>query len=226
MKRIWAGTCVLMLAFGLTGVAFPEGQTKERAPKKEASSSAQRQKVAGSVKGSDTQKRLVVAKVNETEITMNELVSEMDMVEPQLMKGATQRTPETEKKLKETALDNLIFRELAAEEAFRQRINIKPEAIAEAKGQLKASLGSEENYRKYLEKMGYTEESLNRQIEKDKLFAVIAEKEIFQKAKANDKADIEKRKEQWEKALKKKAKIKIFLPRVEQEMLEKAHKGK
>ncbi len=224
MKRIYVLTATGMLLFGLVAAAFPQEQTKENQTKKTPSSS-QGQKAEESGKDIEQQKKIAVARVNRTDITMNDLLIEMNIIAPRFIKDPGQRTPETDKKVKETALNILIFRELAVQEAVRRGIKIKPDVIAAEKSQIKKNLGSEDNYRKYLEKMSYTEDALSKQIEKDKLFEAIISKEVFQKVKSTDAAAIEKRKEQWEKSLKKKAKIEILLPKVEKEMLENMHKG-
>lgn len=228
MKRVlvWAETSMLILAIGLTGISFSEEQTKEKAPQKALSSSGHgktTEKANTRVEKTDTE---VVAKVNGADITFHELVVEMNQIAPSFIKDPTQRTPEIDKKVKETALGFLVFRELAVQEAVRRGIKATPSAVEETRKQLEQSLGSEDNYRKYLQEMGLTEASLGRLLKRDILFNQIIAKEIFQKAKANNKAAIEKRKKQWEKDLKKKAKIEILLPKVEKEMLENAHKGK
>lgn len=240
MKKIyvWAGTGIFMLAIGLTGISCSREQGKEqikgnardkamlpelqeKAPEKELPSTGHGKAAEGPEKTS-----MVVAKVNGIAITMNELLGEMNLIAPQFIKNARERTPEIDNKVKEFAFDILIFRELAAQEATKQGIKIGPDAVAEGRNQFRTKLGSDEKYRKYLEKMGLTEESLNAKIEKNKLFEAIVAKEVFQKAKANDKAAIEKRKEQWERDLKKEAKIEILLPKVEKQIIEDAHKGK
>jgi hypothetical protein len=228
MKRIvaWAGIGTLVAAISLTGTAFPEEQTKETAPKKAETSSSQQQKVVGPGKGDQKQGDVVIATVNGNAITMRELILEMNQIGPSLIKDPKQKSPETDKKVKETALGILVFRELAVQEAVRQGIKAHPSAVGEARILLKHNLGSEDNYKKYLQKMDLTEESLGRMLKRDILFTQITTREIFQKAKANDKAAIEKRKKQWEKSLKKKAKIEILLPPAEKEMPEEPHKGK
>ena len=164
------------------------------------------------------------ASASNTDITMHELILEMNQIGPLFIKDPGQRTPEVDKKVRETAIDILVFRELAVQEAVRQGIKAKPSAVEEARKQLKQDLGSEDNYRNYLQKMALTEESLGRMLKRDILFNKITAKEIFQKAKANDKIAIEKRKKQWETGLKKKAKIAILLPDVEEKIIEDPHK--
>lgn len=244
MKKIsfWIETAILILAVGLTGFACSREQAKEQgkeqqrvippqspAPATEkAMPSPDHGKAAEEPKKTavkqTVRKRLVIARVNGSDITLSELIGEMNAIRPQFIKDAAQKTPENVARMKDAALGILIFRELAAQEAVRQGMKVKPEVIAESTKQLRTNLGSEDNYRKFLEKTGYTDKSLKRQIERDKLFEMIASKEIFQKAKANDQAAIEKRKNEWEKGLKKNAKIEIFLAEVDKEIREQAKK--
>jgi parvulin-like peptidyl-prolyl isomerase len=131
-------------------------------------------------------KKVVAAKVNGTDIRMNELVALMNRIAPKYITDMQKRTPEIDEKVKKEALDILIFRELAVQEAARQGMKVRPEAVDETMKKLKTGLGSEEAYRKYLERSDVTEESLRKQIEKDTLFNMISAKEIIQKVKKVD----------------------------------------
>src|SRR5512140_3219291 len=138
MKRILVltGACILVFAIGFRGTAFSDEPKKDKAP------GNTEKKIDLSPQEVEKQKKMAVARVNKTDITVNELLGEMNMIAPRIIKEAGQKTPEVDKKVKETALNILIFRELAAQEALRQGIKIKPEAVAEIRNQLRKSLGS------------------------------------------------------------------------------------
>ena len=211
MKKIWVGTSFLVLSLGLAGISFAKDQTTEKMSEKTLPPLEHAKTTEKSEKKVEMTDNAVVASVNGTNITMHELILEMNQIGPSFIKDPRQRTPEVDRQVKQTAIDILIFRELAVQEAVRQGIKVKPSAVEEARKQLKQNFGSEDNYKNYLQKMNLTEESLGRMLKRDILFNQITAKEIFQKAKGNDKVAIEKRKGQWERALKKKAKI-VILP--------------
>ncbi len=239
---------MLIIFIGLTGTSCSKEQAKlqgkeqikekaqessvppqERVPEKmmplpDQGKSVEKTEKTGNI--SNAAQRAVIARVNGTDIMMNDLASEMKMIGPQFIKDPSQRTPENVEKLKQMAFDILIFRELATQEAARQGMKVRQEAVDEADKQLRVKLGSEENYRKFLEISGYTERSMRRRLEKDMLFGMITDKEIFKKVGANDQGAIEKRKEAWENSLKKNAKIELFLTEVEKNMREEAKKEK
>jgi len=206
MKKISALAVagILILSIGLAGISFAKDQPKGKAAGTTADKSRK------NVEKTDAE---VVARVNGTDITMHELNFEMNLIGPSIIKDPKKRTPELDKKVRDTALSILVFRELAVQEAVRQGMTVQSTAVEEARKQLKQKLGSESNYNNYLQKTGLTEASLGRLLKKDILFNQITQKEIFQKVKANDAKAIEKRKTQWEKSLKKKAKIEILLPK-------------
>ncbi len=211
MKKIsaLAGAGILILSIGLAGISFAKDQTTGKTVGKTppASAAEKSNKKVGKT-GNE-----VVARVNGTDITMHELNFEMNLIGPSIIKDPKKRTPELDKKVRDTAMGILVFKELAVQEAVRQGMKVKPAAVEEARKQLKLKLGSENNYRDYLQKTGLTEAAMGRLLEKDILFNQITQKEIFQKVKANDGQAIEKRKVQWEKGLRKKAKIEILLPK-------------
>ncbi len=246
MKKIylWAGTVILALAFSLTGISCSREQAKEKASAKapeQAALPAPKEAVPGQTMlppdhgkmpekpetaGNIPAQNAVIARVNGTDITMNDLSSEMKMIGPQVISDAAQRTPENVRKLRKMALDILIFRELATQEAARQGLKVRKEAVDEADRQLRIKLGSDDNYRKFLQMSGYTEGAMRKRLEKDLLFEMITDQEIFKKAGSNDQAAIEKRKEAWENSLKKTAKVELLSPEVEKEYKEEARKEK
>ncbi|MGC2064367.1 MAG: SurA N-terminal domain-containing protein [Thermodesulfovibrionales bacterium] len=228
MKRIFvlAGACVLVLAFGLRGISFSEDKTSNKAAGNTPLPARQGEKATTPGKDSRKFDNAVIAKVNGADILMRDLIVEMNEIGPQFIKDETQKTRENVRKVKTAALGILIFRELAIQEAGRQGMTIKPKAVDEARKQLKQKLGSEDNYRKYLQQMDLDEISLERQLKRDILFGRITKKEIFQKSKANDQASVEARKTAWENGLKNKAKIELMLSEVEKKIKEESGKQK
>lgn len=250
MKKmfLWAWPLMLIILIGITGASCSREQAKsqnkeqfketnqgnsvppraeERAPEKmmPPPDHGKLSDKPGNAGGMSFAKRNVtIARVNGADISMNELASEMTMLGPQFIKDPSQKTPENVAKLKQTAFDILIFRELATQEAARQGMKVRHEAVEEADKQLRTNLGSEENYRKFLEMSGYNGGAMKRRLEKDLLFEMIVDKEIFKKVGTKDQAAIEKRKAAWENSLKKNAKIEIFLPEIEKKIKEEAKK--
>lgn len=139
------------------------------------------------MKGIEESKVVVVAKVNGVNISMHELIAVMNQLAPKYIKPE-ERNPQMDEKVKNEALDALIFRELAVQEAERQGLKVPPEMIDSEVNNAKAGLGSEDAYRQYLKDLGLTETLFRKGIEKAKLFEMIALKEISQKVKVDEKA--------------------------------------
>ncbi len=138
-------------------------------------------------KDAEEAKKIIVARVNGTEINMFMLVRAMNSVAPKYVKKGEAVTPETSKKIKREALDRLIFEELAVEEAIEKGINPTPEAIEKVVRQVKENLGSEQDYREYLEKSNLTEDALKKLIERSQRYEMITAREIYGKVKVDEK---------------------------------------
>ena len=165
-------------------------------------------------------KKVVVARVNGAEITMYDLLNRMNRIAPLYMQPGQPRDPGTDARVKQEALNVLIFRELAVQEAVRQEMKVEPEALDRSVKTLKDRLGSEDAYRTYLSREGLTEESLRKAIERDQLYDRIADKEILRKVQATGSDDlraIEARRREWEAEMKKTAKIEILVKVANQE---------
>ena len=132
-----------------------------------------------------------------------------------------------DQKIKKEALDILIFRELAIQEADRQGMKVAPEYVERSFGTFVHIMDAEGEYDSYLSQMGLTEESLKKDIERDELFNMIVDKEIIQKIPGNEKNAemVQKRKQEWETELKKDAKIEITLEEVEKKLKELKEKA-
>ena len=169
-------------------------------------------------------KKIVVARVNGAAITLKDLVNRMNQFASVYIPEDHQRTPEIDQAVKQEALDILIFRELAIQEAVRQGIKIPPDALDQFIGNLKKEMGSEEAYHDYLKKTDSTEESLKKEFERNQLFDMIASKEIYLQAGKDNDTSVEKRKQEWEAELKKNAKIEILLEEAEKKLREGVEK--
>ncbi len=158
---------------------------KKEAPKITQEQAKRIEEIKQEVKES---KKIVVARVNGADITMHSLVKEMNLVAPKIIPAGKLATPEITNKVKEKALNNLIFRELAVQEAIKEGITVKAEAVDAVIAKVKAQGGSDEAYKQYLQERGLTEEALRKVIERDHLFEMITAKEIYQKIPIDDQA--------------------------------------
>lgn len=138
-------------------------------------------------KGLEDSKKVVVAKLNSVNISSYDLLTEMNVVGPKYIQPGQNRTPEIDQKVRQEALDRLIYRELAVQEAKRQGLTVLPNEIEEELRNVKAAMKSDEAYKEFLKKQGLTEEELKKNIERDILIAMITEKEIFSKAVVDPK---------------------------------------
>jgi parvulin-like peptidyl-prolyl isomerase len=138
-------------------------------------------------KGIEKAKKIVVARVNGVDITMKELTDIMKAIAPRYINDATKKSPEIDAKIRKEALDTLVFRELAFQEAIRQGMKVKSGNVETAMKNIKTNLGSESAYKEYLVNSGHTEESLRKQLERDQLIDMINTKEVLQKTKVDEK---------------------------------------
>jgi hypothetical protein len=159
--------------------------TKKEARTMTPEQSKQREEIR---KGIEESKNMVVARVNGVDITMHALVKEMNANAPKIVPQGQPATPEMTEKVKRKSLNDLIFKELAVQEALQQGMSVKPEVVEEVITKVKAQAGSEEAYRKYLEERGLNEDTLRRSIEKSHLLEMITAREIYGKIKVDDKA--------------------------------------
>ena len=144
----------------------------------------QKEKVEEGIKQSQT---MVIAKVNGAVLTMFDLVREMNVVAPKYMGKGQAGTPEITAKVKKEALNNLIFKELAVQEAIKEGVKVKPGAVEDVINKVRTQAGSEEAYKKYLEDRNLTEDALKKTVERSHLLEMITAKEIFDKIKVDDR---------------------------------------
>jgi len=185
MKKISMQLVIsLLILISLTALSCSKDNAgKQNAP---AKTSVDEKKEAF-LMGVEESKKHVITKVNGAEITMNDLINRMNQMAPGYISERGQRTPELDRKLQEEALYDLIFRELAFQEAVRRGMKIQPEAVNKAIESLKINSGSEEAFKNKLKLIGETEESFKRAAEKDMLVDMITREEIFQKIKVDEK---------------------------------------
>lgn len=175
-------------------------------------------------RGLQEAKKMVIARVNGVAITLFDLLNKMNQLASVYIPESHQRTPEIDQAVKQEALDILIFRELAVQEAVRQGVKIPSEELDNFIQNLRKSMGSEEAFNDYLKNTDSTEESLKKEFERNQLFDMIASKEIYLQAENKEAPAIEKRKKEWESELKKNATIEIRLEEVEKKLKEDAEK--
>jgi len=212
-----------LAVIAMVGLSCAHGNTEK---KDAAPSQAEHESMVSQYrKGVEESKKIVIARVNGADITMNDLINKMNQIAPSRIPRGHERTPELDQMVKKEALDVLIFRELAIQEAVRQGMKVPPEQIDETLKKIRAKAGSEEAFNKSLSMTGETEESLRKVIERDQLFDMIVKQEIFRKATEDpDPHSVENRKLEWEAELKKNAKIEIMLEEVEKKIKEESGK--
>ncbi len=148
-------------------------------------------------KGAEEAKEVFAARVNGVEISTYDLVREMNRISPKYVKEGEQVAPKATAKIKTEALDNLIFNELAVQEAKKQGITVSPERIDKVVELMKEQTGSKEAYQQYLDNLGITEAALRKRIERSHLLELVTAKEIYQKITIDEKdvrAEYEKNK--------------------------------
>lgn len=185
---------LLTVAITLTGSSCKKKEQAEAPPPLSPEQQARMEIIK---KGAEDAKKVNAAEVNGVEITMLELIREMNKIAPKYVKGDEKAAPGTTAKVKQEALDNLIFAELAVQEAIKQGITVSPERIDEVVQLMKKQTGSSEAYQEYLDGLGITENELKKRIERSHRLELITAKEIYQKIKIDDKdirAEYEKNK--------------------------------
>ena len=146
-------------------------------------------------------KTIVVAQVNGVDITMLDLIGEMNVIaQREKAKGRKEQNDKTMAQDKNEALDNLIFKELAVQEATKKGITVLPDRVDTIVKLMKEQAGSKEAFKKYLDERKMTEADLRKRIGRSLVFEIITGKEIYQMIKVDDKeirTDYEKNKSQY-----------------------------
>ena len=179
MKRTFSKMMfgILLLTIGLSGISC----SKEKSAGKAAQTPEQAKMVEEYQKGIEESKKTIIAKVNGVDISMSELITEMNTVAPLYIKPGQKKTPEIDAQVQKEALDRLIYRELALQAAVKQGLSVPPEKIDQEIKKTKADLKSEEVYKQNLAARGMTEAELRKRFERAFLVEMITEKEVFDK---------------------------------------------
>ncbi len=143
--------------------------------------------IKGARKAEEEAKKIIVARVNGTDINMFMLIRAMNRVAAKYVKEGEAASAEVTGRIKKEALERLIFEELAVQEAIRQDINPSHEAIEKVLVEVRKNLGSEEAYRAYLDKNNLTENELNKMIERSQRLELITAREVYGKVKVDEK---------------------------------------
>lgn len=178
----------LAVVFAFSSCTKKEADSKVPAAKEAPAITQEQIKTKAELKkGVEESKKLVVARVNGSDITMYNLVKEMNFVASRFVPARQPATPALTVKVKKEALNNLIFKELAVQEAIKEGMRVKPNAVEDVINKVRAQVGSEEAYKKYLEERNLNENGLRKDIERSHLIEMITAKEIFDKIRVDDK---------------------------------------
>jgi hypothetical protein len=133
-------------------------------------------------------KRVIAAKVNGEAITQFSVLREMNAIARQYLTAGHPATPEINAKIRTDALNALITRKLAVQEAIKRGMKVRPEAIDSEIKKTRENNGAKGAYQAYLADQGLTENELRKAIEQDALFELIAAQEIDAKITVTDEA--------------------------------------
>jgi len=177
VKRILCFIAAIPLGFSLFSCKGDTARNKEAA----SPPPGQSRTIGDYQKGLEESKKTIAAKVNGVPISRFDLVVEMNEIAPQYIKPGQKRDPKTDEKIRKEALNRLIWRELAVQEAKKQGMKAPAESVAEELKRIKEEMKTEDAFRQNLAKSGITEEELKQRIERNLLVEMITEKEIFGK---------------------------------------------
>jgi hypothetical protein len=139
-------------------------------------------------KSFEESKKAIAATVNGEAVTMFSLLREMNTIAGNYVKPDQQPTPELNAKIREDALNTLIFQEMAVQEARKRGMKVKPEELDREIENIKTKAGTGQAFQEYLAKNGLTEKELRKTIEQDALFEMIAAQELDAKITVTDAA--------------------------------------
>lgn len=186
MRRIkYTVSALLLSAFLATPVlAVPHAETSPQAGV-QAESQAQQDVImeneeAEAAKKAAEARKKIVARVNDAEINMYDLLGMINRVANAFYKDVNEPDEEMTREIKQRALDRLIFEELAVKEAIRQGIKPRDEKTREVIDNLKSAYG-DDGFQKYLAGIAMTEEQLRARIERSQLLEGITGREVYQK---------------------------------------------
>ena len=180
---------VLSAAIALSGVSCKKN---EQAPAQivqsaQTATSAPAQQLVGEEIKKDVKaaKAAYAAKVNGIEISMFDLVREMNRISADIARSGND-TQDPMVAARKQALDNLITRELAVQFAIKQGIKADQEQIDTAIKLMKEQMG-EKDFQAYLNERSSTEKDLRWRFERNHLFEMITAREIYSTIKVDEK---------------------------------------
>ena len=165
-RLMCAAATALCLTFVSTGVALSMDNAtakKEGTAVSEASSQQ------------ESMKKMVVAKVNDAEITMDSLVKMMNRI------SAKDNSDANQEAVKRQALDRLILQHLAFQKAQQDGLAADEKNVIAAMENLKKNLGGAEEYKNFLAKEQVTEEELKTQISRSLTLEIAYAREVYNK---------------------------------------------
>ena len=193
MKKLYSIVLFVLLVVAISFTAFSCKKEQKAAvpptPPPTPEQQAKIEEMKKEVKQSTEQaKTIVVAQVNGVDITMLDLFNEMNTVaQREEAKGRKEKNTKIMEQDKKEALDNLIFKELAVQEAIKQGAKVPPDRVDNIVKLMKEQSGSKEAFQKYLDERQMTEADLRKRIERSQLFEMITGEEIYQKIRIDDK---------------------------------------
>jgi parvulin-like peptidyl-prolyl isomerase len=142
-------------------------------------------------------KHIVVARVNGSDITMYSLIGMINRITSRKLNTSATMSPE---KIIEKALDDLILEELRFQEAVRQGLRIEQPDIDRAILNLRRNVGSEQQFRDYLNEGDLTEAELRARVERLLLINAVFTREVREKVTVSDedvRQEYERQKDQF-----------------------------
>jgi hypothetical protein len=142
-------------------------------------------------------KKIVVARVTGADVSMDALVRMMNIMNASSPAASASASPE---EIRKNALDQVILRELALQEAARRELRVEKEDVSRAMDNIIMRLGHEQGFTEFLEKQQLTEDEVRAQVEKSLLLQLIFNKEVLNKISvSNDdvRREYESRKDQY-----------------------------
>ena len=179
------------LISGASQAAVADPNTTREQKEKPAQALTEDAKLAEMKEKAQMARKLIVAKVNDSEISMYDLIRKMNQIAPKLLDESAPITDEATTMVKQKALNRLIFEELAVQQAIAQGIEPAPEKIEKVIANVRMAYGSDEQYQAYLDKFDFTDEILRDRILRGHRLELITAREIYGKVKVDDE-DIKK----------------------------------
>jgi ribonuclease HI len=183
MRKIIVSIMAAMLS--ITVCLAASCTAKKEPGEKNGLSPEQAKQMEAMEKNAQEARKTVVARVNGTAIPMSDLIKYMNVFGRKYIGPGQKPSPEISEKVKNEALQFLIFQELAVQEAVKEGIAPKPEDVENSLNNIKKRLGTDAAYKRFLEVNALTEADLKKSIERQLQYEMIATKELHQKLGAD-----------------------------------------